>query len=63
MKIKVFINTGFANAKHEDILEIDDEEWESMTDHEKEARLEEEAEMYMENTIEIGAYPLEDGEE
>lgn len=63
MKIKLFVNTGFANCKHEDILEIDDQEWEEMTLEEQEKYMDEAAMDFMSNYIEYGAYPVEDGEE
>ena len=63
MRIKVFINTGFANAKHEDVIEVPNEDWNGMTEKEREDFLDEEAEMFMANLIEAGAYPIDDDEE
>lgn len=63
MKIKLFVNTGFANCKHEDILEIDDQEWNEMTEEEREKYMDEAAGDFMNNYIEYGAYPVEDEDE
>lgn len=63
MKIKLYVSTGFANCKHEDILEIDDQEWLEMTTAEQEAYMDEAAMDFMNDRIECGAYPVEDGEE
>lgn len=54
--IKMYVNTGFAGVKHEDSFEVDREDWESMSDQEKEKFLDERAVDYLHNSCECGAY-------
>lgn len=62
VKVKVFVHTGFSNAKHEDSWEVDRADWESLTEKEKEDLLDTYANDYMSNCIEFGAYVEEDEE-
>lgn len=55
-KIKIYVSTGFANCEHHDELDIDQEEWDSMSEREKEDLLDELAVDLMQNTITYGAY-------
>jgi len=50
-KFKVTINTGFANAYHEDEFEIDQEELDELTETEREALIDECARDVMFNHI------------
>lgn len=59
MKIRVYVNTGFPGAKHEDVVEVPDDEWNALTEEEKERRLDEEAKDFMGNNIDFGAHVLE----
>lgn len=56
VKICVYVDTGFANSRHEDEIEIPDEEWEAMTEEQKDKRLDEEAREFMGNCIDYAAY-------
>lgn len=60
MRIKVFVETGFAGQGHEDFVDIPDDEWSAMTEDEQEERLEEEAREFMGNCIDYGAYIVEE---
>ncbi|HHK0021534.1 TPA: hypothetical protein ACQQGR_004925 [Pseudomonas aeruginosa] len=60
IKIRLFVNTGFAGATHEDIHEVDREEWEEMNEKERDDFLEECAKDFMSNCIDYGAYVVED---
>jgi hypothetical protein len=61
MKIKLYINTGFANCKHTEIIDCP-EEWEKMSQQEKEEWLDDEALDFLNNHIDYGAIIIE-GEE
>lgn len=62
-KIKMYVNTGFASCGHHDEFDIDQEEWDSMSEREKEDLLDELAVDLMQNTITYGAYVVEDSDE
>lgn len=59
IRIKMYVDTGFPTACHEDYHEVDKDEWEAMTKDEKDSYLEEVAKEYMGDCIDYGAY-LED---
>lgn len=61
MKIKLYVNTGFANCNHKDELEVPDEEWNAMSVEEREKFLDEAALDFMGSVIDFGALPVEDG--
>jgi hypothetical protein len=63
VKIKLYVGTGFANCKHEDIFEIDREHWESMSSEEQENLLDELAVDFRNNVIECTAWVMEEGED
>lgn len=56
IKIKMFVNTGFAGCTHNDVLEVDRTEWEAMNEKEQAEFLEQCASDFMSNYIEFGAY-------
>ena len=56
IKIKLYIDTGFAGCKHEDVAEVDRAEWEAMSDEDREKHLQEEARDFLANHIDYGAY-------
>lgn len=60
VKIQVYCNTGFSGCDHNEIIEIDRAEWDSMSQYEQDKYLDEMAETNMINHIEYGAYVLED---
>lgn len=62
-KIKMYVSTGFANCEHRDEFYIDQEEWDSMSEREKEDMLDDLATNLMQNTIDYGAYVVEDFDE
>jgi hypothetical protein len=62
-KIKLFCNTGFAGASHNDEEYVDDDFWSAMTADEREKYLEDAGAEYMVNSgIEYGAYLASDDE-
>lgn len=56
VRIKLYVDTGFANCKHEDEEEIDRGVWEAMSEEERAACLEDAAQTYLSNCIDFGAY-------
>ncbi|TJY57218.1 hypothetical protein E4T66_17570 [Sinimarinibacterium sp. CAU 1509] len=61
-RIKLFVDTGFAECSHTDILEVDDADWEAMSPEERDAFLAEEAREFMGNHIDYGAYVMDDAD-
>lgn len=53
MKINATLSIGFPDATYEDVIEIDDEELEGLTEEEKKERFEEEVKEWAWNYIEI----------
>lgn len=60
VKIKLYVGTGFAGAKHEDIYEHPRDEWEAMTDKEREEMLDELAVEYRNERIECAAWVIDE---
>lgn len=58
--IKMYVNTGFANATHEDSFQMEHSEWDAMSESEQGAFLDQAAQDYMSNYIECGAYVEEE---
>ena len=59
-KIRVTLSIGFAGAKHEDIIEIDDEEWDACnTDDEREDLINDYWRDWSNNYIDGGAELIE----
>ena len=56
VKIHMYVNTGFAGAKHKDFILIDRDEWEEMSEEERDDYLDDTAREYMDNCIDFGAY-------
>ena len=63
IKIKLYVGTGFANCKHEDIFEINREQWEGMSADEQENLMDELAVDFRDNVIECSAWVVEEGDE
>jgi hypothetical protein len=63
IRIKVYVGTGFANANHEDIYEVEREWWESLTKEQQEKELDQMATDYLWNCIDCNAWVMEDDEE
>ena len=61
-KIKVYLDIGLCGCEKSEIIDFDDEVWNSLTDIEKEDNLQAEAEHFMSNNLDYGAYILEDEE-
>jgi hypothetical protein len=59
-KIKMYVNTGFAGVKHEDVLEISNEEWDSLEEDEREDYLDDIAKDYLHNCIDYGAHIIQE---
>jgi hypothetical protein len=60
-RIKVVVNTGYANANHEEIRELP-EGWEEMTEEQKDALLQEVAVELLHESCECAAWVI-DGED
>lgn len=60
VKIKLYIDTGFAGVVHEDELCVSREEWDSMDEAEREEYLETAAQEFLQNKIDFGAYVEEE---
>lgn len=59
VRIKITVDTGFANASHTDYEEVDREEWDSMTKEEQEEYLDQAAIDLRDNHIDCNAYVVE----
>ncbi len=53
VQIKLYVNTGFVGARHEEIIDGPDD-WETMTEDEREEWIDEAAKDYLINCIEFG---------
>lgn len=53
-KIHLWVDTGFAGCKHEDVVDAPDD-WDEMTEEAREEHLAEEARDFMANYIDYGA--------
>lgn len=54
MKFLLYVETGFVGARHEEEIEIDDEEYNDMTAYERDTYLDDAAREFMNNQIEYG---------
>lgn len=63
IKIKVFCHTGYAGCNHDYIEEIEEEEWNRKSAKQKEKFLDELARDNMGNSIDFGAYVIDESEE
>lgn len=54
MKFILYVGTGFVGCKHEDEIEIDDDEYNDMTESERTAYLDSVAQEFMNDRIEYG---------
>ncbi len=59
VKIKMVIHTGYANCKHEDVLEIDREYWDSLVGTQEDF-LDQCAIEFLHDKIEVSAYVEEE---
>lgn len=59
MKIEVYVSSGFVGATSKQVVEIDDEELEGMSDRERDSYIEKFAQEVMFNMIEWGWDPVE----
>jgi hypothetical protein len=59
VKIKLYIGTGYAGCDHTDYEYVDRSEWETMTEKERDAYLDEAANTHLQNNIEYSAYVVE----
>lgn len=53
--IKLWVETGFSNATHEDEVEIPDEEWITLTSEQQQDLMDELAKDFRDDRIEYGA--------
>lgn len=60
IRIKLYVDTGYPTAKHEDHEEVDRAWWNSLSEKERDEWLDQAAQDYMSNCIEYGAYVDED---
>jgi len=63
VKIKLLIETGFAGCDHEDFMEIDKEDWDSMTKDEQNRFLDNLAREFRDDYISCAAWVVEDEDE
>jgi len=63
IKIRLSVETGFANCKHVDHEEVDRAEWEAMTEKQREEYLNQAAMDYLFNCVESSAWVVEEGDE
>ena len=60
-RIRLVIDTGFAGCQHEDFLDLPDD-WETMSEEERQKYLDEEASDFLSNNINYSAYVVDDEE-
>lgn len=53
-KIRLYVDTGFVGAEHEDFMEIPDDEWEKMTAAERDTLCRDAADEIMYERVECG---------
>lgn len=58
-RFRIVVDTGFAGAQHEDEIEFSDEEWEAMTEQEREDVLSANCQQVIENHIEAYAEEIQ----
>lgn len=63
VRIKLYVETGFAGCEHTDMLEVDRAEWEAMTPEEQAQFLDAEAVEFRNNHIGCSAWVMGEGEE
>jgi hypothetical protein len=61
-RIKLFIDTGSANARHIDYIDLPDD-WDQMSGKDQEEYLDEEAQDFVSNYIEFGAVVVDEDDE
>lgn len=61
VKIRLLVNTGFPTAKHKGVHELPRDDWEAMTEQEREDFLDDLATSFRDSRIECSAWV--DGEE
>lgn len=59
-RIKLCVNTGFAGSKHVDYIDIDDAEWDLLSEEERDKQLDLLAVEFMNNHIGCDAYVMEE---
>jgi|688.fasta_scaffold1383042_1 hypothetical protein len=59
VKIKITVETGFAGATHTDYDEVDREDWEAMTEDERDEYLDEAAVTLRDNYVYCNAHVIE----
>lgn len=62
VRIKLYVDTGFYGAKHEDVYEHPRSEWNEMTQQEREELLEELAVEFRNERVDCSAWVMEDDE-
>lgn len=63
IKIKVYVDTGFAGCEHVDYIEIPKTEWYAMSTVDQDRLLDDAAKELLGNNIDYGAYVVTDEEE
>jgi len=60
IKIALYVGTGFAGCKHEDVYEMPREDWDSMSEKERDDLLNELAVEYRAERIECSAWVIDE---
>lgn len=55
-RIKLFISTGFTGCGYKDYYDYPDEDWDELTEDDKEKELDQLAQDFLGNHIDFGAY-------
>lgn len=63
VKIKVYVGTGYASCDHSYIEDVCKEEWDRMTEADREDFLDQLAIDFRNNVIECSAWVIEEGED
>ena len=60
VRIRLHVGSGYAGADHEDVVEIDKEEWESMSEEQQNSLMDDLVIDFRNNVIECSAWVIEE---
>ena len=60
VKIQLYVGTGFANCHHKDVVEVPREEWDSLSEEQRNEMLDEMAVEFRNNYIDCSAWVIDE---
>lgn len=60
VRVRLHVSSGYAGANHEDVVEIDKEEWESMSEEQQNSLMDDLVIDFRNNVIECSAWVIEE---